>query len=127
MITPSLTRWNLVLVGMLGVLLVAPPAFAQQPTDQPATQQPADRPAPQPAAPPAPAQPPTPPAAAQPAAPAPGTPMPPLQPQPTSVPGRARRGRIILLLADGMSLVQVAAMVGTNCRGVYKWASPTQL
>jgi hypothetical protein len=46
----------------------------------------------------------------------------------TAIPaGRARRGRMILLLADGMSLVQIAAMVGTNCRGIYKWASPTQL
>jgi glucose/arabinose dehydrogenase len=65
----SLTRWSLVLVGMLGVLLVALPAFAQQPTEQPSTQ---------PAAPPAPAQPPAPPAGQ----------MPTMQPQPTSVPGR---------------------------------------
>ena len=41
----------------------------------------------------------------------------------TTIPaGRARRGRIIILLADGMALVQIAAMVGTNRRGVYKWA-----
>ena len=41
----------------------------------------------------------------------------------TTIPaGRARRGRIILLLADSMSLVQIAAMVSTNRHGVYKWA-----
>ena len=33
----------------------------------------------------------------------------------------AKRGRIILLLADQVSLTQIAAMVGTNRRGVYKW------
>jgi len=33
---------------------------------------------------------------------------------------RARRGRILLLLADRVSLAQIAAMVGTNRRGVYK-------
>ena len=49
MITRSSTRWNLWLVGMLGALLVTPPAFAQQPADQPSTQ---------PAAPPAASQPP---------------------------------------------------------------------
>src|SRR5574341_498535 len=62
--------WSLALAGMLAVFLVALPAFAQQPAAQPSTQ---------PATPPAAAQPPTPPA---------GTPMPPLQPQPTTVPGR---------------------------------------
>ena len=36
--------------------------------------------------------------------------------------GRARRGRIILLLADGVSLIEIADMVGTTRRGVYKWA-----
>ena len=41
----------------------------------------------------------------------------------TTIPaGRARRGRIILLLADGVPLVQIAAMVGTTRRGVYTWA-----
>jgi len=35
--------------------------------------------------------------------------------------GRARRGRMILLLDDGMSLVQNAVMVGSTRRGVYKW------
>ena len=69
MTTRLSTRWNLWLVGMLGALLVAPPAFAQQPADQPSTQ---------PAAPPAPSQPSAP----------PGAPMPIMQPQPTSVPGR---------------------------------------
>ena len=63
------TRWSLLLAGMLGVLLVTPHAFGQQPAEQPS---------PQPAAPPEPAQPPTPPAA----------PMPIMQPQPTAVPGR---------------------------------------
>ena len=63
-------RWNLWLVGMLGVLLVTPHAFGQQPAEPPSTQ---------PAAPPAPSQPSAPPAAA---------PMPIMQPQPTSVPGR---------------------------------------
>ncbi len=36
--------------------------------------------------------------------------------------GRARRGRIILLIADGVPLVHVAAMVGITRRFVYKWA-----
>ena len=70
MIARSSTQWNLWLIGMLGALLVAPPAFAQQPANQPSTQ---------PAAPPAPSQPSAPPAAA---------PMPIVQPQPTTVPGR---------------------------------------
>ena len=40
----------------------------------------------------------------------------------TTIPaGRARRGRVILLLADGMPIVKIAAVVGTNRRGVYKW------
>jgi glucose/arabinose dehydrogenase len=82
MTTRSSTRWNLVLVGMLSVLLMTSHAFGQQPTEQPSTQ-PAAPPAPaqpsaQPAAPPAPAQPPAPPAGQ----------MPIIQPQPTSVPGR---------------------------------------
>jgi len=70
MITRSLTRWSLLLAGILGVLLVVPPTFAQQPAEQPSTQ---------PAAPPAPSQP---------SAPATATPMPIMQPQPTAVPGR---------------------------------------
>jgi len=69
MIARALTRWSLVLVGMLGILLVALPVLAQQPADQPSTQ---------PAAPPATSQPPA----------APAAPMPIMQPQPTSVPGR---------------------------------------
>jgi glucose/arabinose dehydrogenase len=63
------TRGNLLLAGLLCVLLVAPHVFAQQPADQPPTQ---------PATPPAP-PPPTPPAAG---------PIPSMQPQPTTVPGR---------------------------------------
>ena len=40
----------------------------------------------------------------------------------TTIPaGRARRGRIILLLADGMSPTQIAATVGISRRFVYKW------
>src|SRR5712691_7590792 len=35
--------------------------------------------------------------------------------------GRARRGRIILLMADGRSISDVAATVGISRRFVYKW------
>jgi glucose/arabinose dehydrogenase len=70
MITRASTRWNLLLAGTLWALLVASPAFAQQPAEQPATP---------PDAPPAASQPPASPAA---------TPMPIMQPQPTAVPGR---------------------------------------
>src|SRR6266568_7352391 len=35
--------------------------------------------------------------------------------------GRARRGRIILLVADGMSITAIAATVGISRRFVYKW------
>jgi len=35
---------------------------------------------------------------------------------------RARRGRILLLLADGVPLSQIADMVGFTRRFVYKWA-----
>ena len=35
--------------------------------------------------------------------------------------GRARRGRIILLVADGMPISEVAATVGISRRFVYKW------
>jgi Homeodomain-like domain len=35
--------------------------------------------------------------------------------------GRARRGRIIILVADGMPLSNVAATVGISRRFVYKW------
>jgi len=35
--------------------------------------------------------------------------------------GRARRGRILLLLADGMPITDIAATVGINRRFVYKW------
>src|SRR6266849_9723929 len=35
--------------------------------------------------------------------------------------GRARRGRIVLLLADGVPISDVAATVGISRRFVYKW------
>ena len=35
--------------------------------------------------------------------------------------GRARRGRIILLVADGMTISDIAATVGISRRFVYKW------
>ena len=35
--------------------------------------------------------------------------------------GRARRGRIILLLAEGMPISHIADRVGINRRFVYKW------
>ena len=41
----------------------------------------------------------------------------------TTVPaGLARRGRIILLLADGVTITDTAATVGISRRFVYKWA-----
>jgi len=36
--------------------------------------------------------------------------------------GRARRGRIILLLADGVTISDIATTVGISRRFVYKWA-----
>ena len=33
----------------------------------------------------------------------------------------ARRGRIILLLADGMTITDIAPMVGMSRRHIYKW------
>ena len=36
--------------------------------------------------------------------------------------GRARRGRIILLLAEGVTISDIAATVGISRRFVYKWA-----
>ena len=36
--------------------------------------------------------------------------------------GLARRGRIILLIADGIPISHVAATVGISRRFVYKWA-----
>jgi transposase len=36
--------------------------------------------------------------------------------------GRARRGRMILLLADGVPITAIAATVGISRRFVYKWA-----
>jgi hypothetical protein len=35
--------------------------------------------------------------------------------------GRARRGRTILLVADGMSITDIAATVGISRRFVYTW------
>ena len=35
--------------------------------------------------------------------------------------GQVRRGRILLLLAAGMSLTQIVATVGISRRFVYKW------
>ena len=41
----------------------------------------------------------------------------------TAIPaGLARRGRIILLLADGVPITAIAATVGISRRFVYKWA-----
>jgi transposase-like protein len=40
----------------------------------------------------------------------------------TNIPaGRARRGRIILLLADGVTITDIAATVGLSRRHTYKW------
>jgi transposase-like protein len=36
--------------------------------------------------------------------------------------GWARRGRIIILLADGVTITDIAATVGMSRRHVYKWA-----
>jgi glucose/arabinose dehydrogenase len=60
MIARASTRWSFVRAGILSVLLVAAPASVQQPADQPSP----------------------------PAAPSAATPMPIMQPEPTSVPGR---------------------------------------
>ena len=35
--------------------------------------------------------------------------------------GQARRGRMVLLLADGMTITDIAAAVGISRRFVYKW------
>jgi hypothetical protein len=35
--------------------------------------------------------------------------------------GLARRGRVILLLADGVTITDIAAAVGMNRRHIYKW------
>jgi CRP-like cAMP-binding protein len=40
----------------------------------------------------------------------------------TTIPaGLAKRGRIILLLADGITITDIATMVGMNRPHVYKW------
>src|SRR5919202_320967 len=45
----------------------------------------------------------------------------------TAIPaGLARRGRIILLRAEGMPISQIAAAVGINRRFVYKWVERFQ-
>lgn len=42
----------------------------------------------------------------------------------TTIPaGRARRGRIILLVADGAPISHIAETVGISRRFVYKWAN----
>src|SRR5438132_14283587 len=40
--------------------------------------------------------------------------------------GRARRGRIILLVAEGRSITDIAATLGISRRFVYKWAQRFQ-
>src|SRR5262245_53085298 len=40
--------------------------------------------------------------------------------------GLARRGRIILLLADGVSITDIAATVGISRRFIYKWVQQFQ-
>jgi transposase len=40
--------------------------------------------------------------------------------------GRARRGRIIVLVADGMSISDVATTVGISRRFIYKWVQRFQ-
>ena len=41
----------------------------------------------------------------------------------TTIPaGLARRGRAVLLLADGLSVSEVSRLVGMERRHVYKWA-----
>jgi CRP-like cAMP-binding protein len=43
-------------------------------------------------------------------------------PRSTAIPvGRARRARILLLLAGGMTITDIAATVGISRRHVYKW------
>ena len=41
--------------------------------------------------------------------------------RPPSLPGRARRARILLLLADGVTITDIAAAVGMSRRHTYKW------
>lgn len=40
--------------------------------------------------------------------------------------GRARRGRMILLVAEGRSITDIAATLGISRRFVYKWAQRFQ-
>lgn len=45
----------------------------------------------------------------------------------TTIPiGRARRGRIILLVEEGRSVSEIAQMVGIGRRFVYKWVARFQ-
>ena len=45
----------------------------------------------------------------------------------TSIPaGQARRGRMLLLLADGVPISHIAAVVGMSRRHVYKWVQRFQ-
>ena len=44
----------------------------------------------------------------------------------TMAAGRARRGRIILLVAEGMLITAIAATVGISRRFVYKWVQQFQ-
>jgi transposase len=44
----------------------------------------------------------------------------------TRAAGRARRGRMILLVADRMPIAQIAATVGISRRFVYKWVQRFQ-
>ncbi len=45
----------------------------------------------------------------------------------TAIPaGRARRGRVILLMADQVSISHIAATVGISRRFVYKWVQRFQ-
>ena len=40
--------------------------------------------------------------------------------------GQARRGRILLLLADGVTITDIAATVGISRRHIYKWVQRFQ-
>jgi biotin operon repressor len=48
------------------------------------------------------------------------------QRSPTIPAGLARRSRMLLLLVDGVSIAQIAAMVGISRRFVYKWVQRFQ-
>src|SRR5215813_8976215 len=44
----------------------------------------------------------------------------------TMAAGRARRGRIIVLVADGMPITDIATTVGISRRFIYKWVQRFQ-